>query len=111
VLPPPASSLQETLEYFANPDNLNSDVLPPGLADWDPSPYLASAIPIAASVLGVNFLHEVGHRIAAYARGVKLGPTYFVPNLQVGGWVQGVNGDSKGWAAADCCVRDCRRDC
>lgn len=75
--------LQETLEYFANPDNLNSDVLPPGLATWDPAPYLASAVPIAASVVGVNFIHEVGHRIAAFIRKVKLGPTYFVPNLQV----------------------------
>lgn len=76
---------QETLEYFANPDNLNSDVLPPGLASWDPAPYLASAIPIAVSVVGVNFVHELGHRIAGFIRKVKLGPTYFVPNLQVGG--------------------------
>eukprot|EP00775_Hariotina_reticulata_P007491 gene7491-7700_t len=74
----------ETLEYFANPDNLNTDVLPPGLASWDPAPYLASAIPIAASIIGVNFMHEVGHRIAAFIRKVKLGPTYFVPNLQIG---------------------------
>lgn len=76
---------QETLEYFANPDNLNSDVLPPGLASWDPAPYLASAIPIAVSVVGVNFVHELGHRIAGFIRKVKLGPTYFVPNLQVCG--------------------------
>lgn len=74
---------QETLEYFANPDNLNSDVLPPGLSTWDPAPYLASAVPIAVSVVGVNFLHELGHRIAAFIRKVKLGPTYFIPNLQV----------------------------
>jgi hypothetical protein len=81
--------VQETLEYFANPDNLNSDVLPPGLSTWDPAPYLASAVPIAVSVVGVNFLHELGHRIAAFIRKVKLGPTYFVPNLQVrpGGFV------------------------
>jgi hypothetical protein len=71
------------LEYFANPDNLNSDVLPPGLASWDPAPYLASAIPIAISVVGVNFVHELGHRIAGLIKKVKLGPTYFVPNLQV----------------------------
>lgn len=75
---------KETLEYFANPDNLNSDVLPPGLSTWDPAPYLASAVPIAVSVVGVNFLHELGHRIAAFIRKVKLGPTYFVPNLQIG---------------------------
>jgi hypothetical protein len=75
--------VQETLEYFANPDNLNSDVLPPGLSTWDPAPYLASAVPIAVSVVGVNFMHELGHRIAAFIRKVKLGPTYFIPNLQV----------------------------
>ena len=81
---PPTPHAQETLEYFANPDNINSDVLPPGLESWDPAPYLACALPIFTSVLGVNFLHEVGHRIAAAARGVKLGPTYFIPNLQIG---------------------------
>jgi hypothetical protein len=76
--------LQETLEWLANPDNLNTDVLPPGLANWDPSPYLASAFPVAISIIGVNFMHELGHRIAAAVRGVKLGPTYFIPNLQIG---------------------------
>eukprot|EP00879_Flechtneria_rotunda_P009167 GHRR01009597.1.p1 GENE.GHRR01009597.1~~GHRR01009597.1.p1 ORF type:complete len:273 (+),score=91.81 GHRR01009597.1:1379-2197(+) len=59
-------------------------MLPPGLANWDPSSYIASAIPIAISVIGINLMHEVGHRIAAVIRGVKLGPTYFVPNLQIG---------------------------
>ncbi|GBF95462.1 zinc metalloprotease chloroplastic-like [Raphidocelis subcapitata] len=75
---------KETLEYFANPDNINNDVLPPGLDTWDPAPYLACAAPIFTSLLGVNFLHEVGHRIAASVRGVKLGPTFFIPNLQIG---------------------------
>lgn len=90
---------QETLEYFANPDNLNSEVLPPGLASWDPAPYLASAIPIAISVVGVNFVHELGHRIAALVRKVKLGPTYFVPNLQVGAGTggPGVAAGGAGW--------------
>uniref|UniRef100_A0A383VG94 Peptidase M50 domain-containing protein n=1 Tax=Tetradesmus obliquus TaxID=3088 RepID=A0A383VG94_TETOB len=75
---------KETLEWLANPDNLNTDVLPPGLANWDPSPYLASAFPVAISIIGVNFMHELGHRVAAAVRGVKLGPTYFIPNLQIG---------------------------
>lgn len=59
---------KETLEYFANPDNLNNDVLPPGLDTWDPAPYLASALPLFISILGINLLHEVGHRIAAAIR-------------------------------------------
>lgn len=60
-------------------------MLPPGLSDWDPTSYLSSAIPIAVSVVGVNFMHELGHRIAAFVRKVKLGPTFFIPNLQVWG--------------------------
>lgn len=75
---------KETLEYFANPDNINSEMLPPGLESWDPAPYLACAVPIFTSILGVNFMHEVGHRIAAGVRKVKLGPTFFIPNLQIG---------------------------
>lgn len=75
---------KETLEWFANPDNLNSNMLPPGLDTWDPQPYIMSAVPIAASNVAINFSHELGHRLAAAVRNVKLGPTYFIPNLQLG---------------------------
>ncbi|GLC65092.1 hypothetical protein PLESTF_000245700 [Pleodorina starrii] len=75
---------RETLEFFANADNFNSDALPPGLEDWDPTSYFVTAVPIFVSLLGINFSHEIGHRIAAAVRGVKLGPSYFVPNLQLG---------------------------
>ncbi|KAG2436710.1 hypothetical protein HXX76_006235 [Chlamydomonas incerta] len=75
---------KETLEFFANADNFNSDALPPGLENWDPTSYFITAVPIFISVLGISFSHEIGHRIAAAMRGVKLGPTYFVPNLQLG---------------------------
>jgi hypothetical protein len=34
--------------------------------------------------VGINLSHEVGHKVAAAARGVKLGPTFFIPNLQLG---------------------------
>lgn len=75
---------KETLEFFANADNFNSDALPPGLENWDPTSYFITVVPIFISVLGISFSHEIGHRIAAAVRGVKLGPTYFVPNLQLG---------------------------
>lgn len=75
---------KETLDFFSNPANLESDQLPPGLENWDPSAYLDSALPIFSAVLAVNFAHEMGHRVAAYARNVKLGPSYFIPNLQLG---------------------------
>jgi hypothetical protein len=105
--------VQETLEWFSNPDNVNSDMMPPGLDTWDPVPYLSCAIPIFAGTLGANLVHEIGHRIAAWARwvagsismcghqhvfepchlangllvpcrNVKLGPSFFIPNFQIG---------------------------
>lgn len=75
---------KETLDFLANPTNLNSDQLPPGLENWDPSVYVATALPIAFALLGVNIAHEVGHRVAAAAKNVKLGPTFFVPFGQIG---------------------------
>lgn len=75
---------KETLEWFANPANFESDQLPPGLDTWDPLPYFSTAAPIFMAVLGVNVAHELGHRIAAAVREVKLGPTFFVPNFQIG---------------------------
>ncbi|PNH06053.1 hypothetical protein TSOC_007619 [Tetrabaena socialis] len=75
---------RETLEFFANPDNFNSEVVPPGLENWDPTSYFVTAVPIFISLLGISFSHEIGHRIAAAVRNVKLGPTYFIPNLTLG---------------------------
>lgn len=76
---------KETLEYFSNPDNANNaDQLAPGLENWDPTNYIETALPILAAVLAVQLFHETGHRIAAGVRGVKLGPSYFVPFGQVG---------------------------
>mmetsp|Transcript_30997 Transcript_30997/g.68746 ORF Transcript_30997/g.68746 Transcript_30997/m.68746 type:complete len:647 (+) Transcript_30997:142-2082(+) len=75
---------KETLDWFANPANLESDQLPPGLETWDPTAYFNTAVPILSSILGINLAHEIGHRIAAGIKGVKLGPSYFVPNFQIG---------------------------
>ncbi|KAJ9509380.1 hypothetical protein QJQ45_001830 [Haematococcus lacustris] len=75
---------KETLEFFSNPANFESDVLPPGLETWDPTAYFNTVVPIFSAVLGVNVVHEVGHRVAAWMRSVRLGPTFFVPNFQVG---------------------------
>ncbi|KAF5828946.1 membrane associated metalloprotease [Dunaliella salina] len=75
---------KETLEWFANPANIDNDALPPGLENWDPSEYFKSAVPIFMSILGTNVSHEIGHRLAALREGVRLGPTYFIPNFQIG---------------------------
>ena len=75
---------KETIEFFANPDNINSDQLPPGLENWDPTSYFETCIPVLAAVLAVQLAHESGHRIAASMKDVKLGPSFFVPYGQVG---------------------------
>lgn len=75
---------KETLEYFADPANLNSDQLPPGLESWDPSTYLDTALPIVTALLGVNLMHEVGHRIAALVKKVRMGPSFFIPFAEIG---------------------------
>ena len=74
----------ETLAWFANPDNLNSDQLPPGLENWDPTSYIETALPVLSGLLAVQVAHEAGHRIAAAINGVKLGPSFFVPYSSVG---------------------------
>lgn len=38
----PGRAPQETLLWLANPANLNSDLLPPGLETYDPLPFLSS---------------------------------------------------------------------
>lgn len=74
----------ETVAWLSNPTDLPDGVAPPGLDGWDPSVFLQSAIPIAFAVSSINGLHELGHRIAASIRKVKLGPSFFIPNGQLG---------------------------
>lgn len=64
-------ALQETLDWLARPENAAADALPPGLADWDPIPYLTAAFPIAVSTYGIQIVHEAGHRFAAWLRKVR----------------------------------------
>lgn len=74
----------ETLEYLARPENYDPDLLPPGLENFDPTPYLLSSLPVAGGVLSIQFLHELGHRVAAYFAKVKVGASVFIPNPQLG---------------------------
>lgn len=47
---------KETLQWLANPANLNSDMLPPGLETFDPVPFLSST----GNVFMVTLLPQVG---------------------------------------------------
>lgn len=75
---------RETLLWLANPENLNADILPPGLENFDPLPFVESAIMVGGTTLVPQLAHEVGHIIAALALGIKTGPSYLVPNGQLG---------------------------
>lgn len=41
-------------------------------------------LPISAGAIGLAFVHEAGHRVAAAMRDVKIGLPYFIPSLQIG---------------------------
>jgi hypothetical protein len=78
---------KETLDFFGNPDNLNSNLQAPGLDNWDPAPYLLSALPIAVSNV------RAGAGAAAAALGGSAAPRCLVPTDAVpgrlacqGGW-------------------------
>jgi len=75
---------KETLLWLANPENLNADILPPGLENFDPLPFVESAIKVGGATLVPQLAHELGHIIAALALGIKTGPSYLVPNGQLG---------------------------
>lgn len=75
---------KETLEYFADPNNDLTVESIPGLENFDPAIYFSTVLPVFGSVIGINVMHELGHRLAALIRNVRLGPTYFVPSFQIG---------------------------
>ena len=58
--------------------------LPPFVANFDAASFVASALPIAAMVLGVQAAHELGHAVVAALRGVKASAPLLVPNGQLG---------------------------
>ncbi len=63
--------VQEVLEWLAKPENLQqADNLPPFIEGLDVGAYVATALPIAGFVLGVNVLDEVVQRGVALQKKV-----------------------------------------
>ncbi|KAL3140257.1 hypothetical protein ABBQ38_004528 [Trebouxia sp. C0009 RCD-2024] len=75
---------KETVEWLARPENYDPDRAPPGLDGFDPVPFLLSSLPITSSVMATQFAHELGHRVVAFQRKIKLGASLFIPNSQIG---------------------------
>ena len=74
----------ETLAALANPDAFDPNGSIPGMTDADLENFIAAALPVAMGAAAASGAHEVGHRVAAALRGVKLGASYFLPNAQIG---------------------------
>ena len=75
---------KETLLWLANPQTLNAEGLPPGLENFDPLPWIQSAISVGGAALLPQFAHDLGHAVAAGVKGIKTGPSFFIPNGQLG---------------------------
>lgn len=75
---------KETVEWLSRPENYDPDLAPPGLEGFDPVPFALSALPITASVMATQLAHELGHRVSAARKKIKLGPSLFIPNSQIG---------------------------
>lgn len=75
---------KETLQWLANPTNLNAEGLPPGLENFDPLPWLQSAVSVGGAALLPQLAHELGHAVAAGMKGIKTGPSFLIPNSQLG---------------------------
>eukprot|EP00891_Asterochloris_glomerata_P002358 jgi/Astpho2/2358/e_gw1.00044.126.1_t len=75
---------KETIAWLLQPENYDPQVLPPGLANFDPAPLFMSAVPVTAAVIATQASHELGHRVVAWLRKVELGPSFFIPNNQIG---------------------------
>ena len=63
--------LQELVDFIAQPDNLRGE-LPTEIENYDVLPYFLGALPLAASVLGVQAVHEIAHRVVAATKQVLL---------------------------------------
>ncbi|CAG9463210.1 unnamed protein product [Pedinophyceae sp. YPF-701] len=75
----------EALAALSTAADLDPNAPLPGLDDPEVlADYIASSLPIMFGAVGVNATHELGHRIAAALRQIKLGPSFFLPNSQLG---------------------------
>lgn len=74
----------ETIKALSNPELYDPNQPIPGLNDVEILDYVSSALPIAFGSLFIGGTHELGHRIAASIRKIKLGPSFFLPNGQLG---------------------------
>ena len=70
-------TVQEVIEWLANPENLNAEKLPPFIENFDAVPYLLSGLPIAGTVLGINLLQEIAHRSVASLKKVWVRNGFF----------------------------------
>lgn len=75
---------KETIEWLSRPENYDPDRTPPGLDGFDPAPFLLSSLPITAAVMATQLAHELGRRVAAFRKKIKLGTSLFIPNSQIG---------------------------
>merc|ERR1719359_2512784 len=69
---------------FLRPEDFSSEEYRQIVTSWDTSALQEAVLPFAFSLFGLNLAHDLGHRMMAAFRDVKLSPPYFIPSNQIG---------------------------
>ena len=75
---------KDVITAFLRPEDFSSEEYRQIVTSWDTSALQAAVLPFGFSLFGLNLAHDLGHRMMAAFRDVKLSPPYFIPSNQIG---------------------------
>jgi len=75
---------KDVITAYLRPEDFSAEDYRRIVTSWDTSALQQAVLPFAYSLFGLNIAHDVGHRVMAAVRGVKLSPPFFIPSNQIG---------------------------
>lgn len=76
--------VQETVDYLSRPENYEQDGIIPGLDNYDFTKYFLTSSIVFLGLITTQLFHEGGHKVAKSVMEVKTGPSFWIPNFQLG---------------------------
>merc|ERR1711871_1217524 len=80
---------KDVITAYLRPEDFSAEDYRRIVTSWDTSALQQAVLPFAYSLFGLNIAHDVGHRVMAAVRGVKLSPPFYIAyaGLAAGGAV------------------------